>query len=123
MTETLTQTRADEIGVGAVHVESADHMIDHERRWVVVEREIDPDTFEVVLWFERHPRRFDTIPAVYRRVYAGGDMLTAATPPAVDPAKVQKAHYEAVLADEFDRCGNFAEACRIGREVAGYPAS
>ncbi|MCY4059758.1 MAG: hypothetical protein OXG44_17360 [Gammaproteobacteria bacterium] len=27
MTETLTQTRADEIAVGAVHVEPADHMI------------------------------------------------------------------------------------------------
>jgi len=39
-----------------------------------------------------------------------------------DQEKIRKAHYEAVLAEEFDSCGNFAEACRIARDVAGYTA-
>ena len=120
MTETPTETRADEIEIGSVHVEPADHMIDHERRWTVVDREIDPTTLQVVLWFERVG---GDDPKTSRRVYGGGDMLAVATPPAVDPAKVAKARFEAVLADEFDRTGNVAEAIRSAREVAGYPAS
>ncbi|MCY4060395.1 MAG: hypothetical protein OXG44_20645 [Gammaproteobacteria bacterium] len=78
MTETLTETRADQIEIGSVHVEPADDMIDHERRWTVVDRQLADHSDGVILWFERIG---GDDPKTYRRTYYNDDMLAVVRPP------------------------------------------
>jgi len=82
MNETLTQTRADEIAVGDLIVEPADHMVGRERRWEVTGREVDP--YAVVLWFRRVGGGRE-----YHRVHHADDMLTIATPTPTRPYLIE----------------------------------